>query len=333
MALKTMEIHLSKRPVGLPGPDTYAFVERDLPHLQDGELCVKSMYVSVDPYMRNRMNDVKSYVPPFELNKPLHGDVVAQVVESKNPNFAVGDFVAGVLNWAEYSISKGKGLRKIDTTLGPLTTALNVLGLPGMTAYCGLLQIGRPKAGETVVVSGAAGAVGMIVGQIAKLTGCRVVGIAGSSEKCNLLTTQLGFDAAVNYKSGALKSHLREACPDGVDLYFDNVGGDVTDAVLPLLNDYARIPLCGQIALYNLEQPEMGPRNWVHLLIHRAKVQGFIVSDFSDMMPEALKDLAAWLRAGKLQSRESVVEGFENIPDAFLGLFRGDNIGKQLVKI
>lgn len=333
MILKNQEIQLAKRPAGLPTPDTYRFLDSVVPSVSEGQILVKSLYISVDPYMRNRMNDVKSYVPPFALNQPIQGDVIAEVVESRNHHFKAGDFVAGMLDWALYSISDGQGLRKIDPQLGPLTSALNVLGLPGLTAYFGLLDIGQPKPGETVVVSGAAGAVGMVVGQIAKIKGCRVVGIAGTDEKCHLLTTELGFDEAVNYKTENLRRAVRNACPTGVDVYFDNVGGDVTDAVLPLINDFARVVLCGQIAMYNLEQPDVGPRNLVHLVIHRGLMKGFIATDYYDRAPQAASQLAAWLRTGKLQSRETIVEGFENVPDAFLGLFRGDNIGKLLVKV
>ena len=332
--MKNQEYVLASRPQGMPMPENFRLVESETSALEDGDLLVRTLYVSVDPYMRGRMNDAKSYVPPFQLNQPISGGAVGQVVESRNPSFAAGDLVSGTFNWARYTVSNGRGVHKVDPNLAPVTTSLGVLGMPGLTAYFGLLDIGKPQPGETVVVSGAAGAVGMAVGQIAKIHGCRVVGIAGSDEKLRVLTEELGFDAGINYKTApSLRRAVREACPDGVDVYFDNVGGDVTDAVMANLNDNARIPLCGQIALYNMDKPDVGPRNFSYLVIHRGLVKGFIVSDYAKSFSEAFAQLGAWTREGKLQYRETIVEGFENIPDAFLGLFRGDNIGKQLVKV
>ncbi|MCL6516766.1 NADP-dependent oxidoreductase [Alicyclobacillus sp.] len=331
--MKTEAILLAKRPVGLPGPDTFEFVQRDLPELRDGELLLRTLWLSVDPYMRGRMNDVKSYTPPFPVGEPIRGGGIGEVVESRHPAFRPGDLVTGDLPWQRHAVSDGRGIRAVPAGLTPVTAALGVVGMTGLTAYFGLLEIGRPKPGETVVISGAAGAVGGVAGQIAKLNGCRVVGIAGSQEKVRYITEELGFDAGINYRTDDLRSALREACPNGVDVYFDNVGGAVTDAVVFQMNDFGRIILCGQIAAYNLERPELGPRLFPLFVMRRLSAQGFIVSDFSRRFDEGTRRLAAWHQEGRIQSRETVVEGFERLPDAFLGLFRGDNIGKLLVKV
>lgn len=332
--MDNQEYVLASRPKGRPTEENFRLVESQTPELTEGQILVKTLYVSVDPYMRGRMNDAKSYIAPFELGKPISGGGVGQIVASNHPSFEVGQIVSGTFNWAKYSVSDGRGVHIINPDLAPITTSLGVLGMPGLTAYFGLLDIGKPKAGETVVVSGAAGAVGMTVGQIAKIHGCRVVGIAGSDEKLRVLTEELGFDAGVNYKTAtSLRQAIRDACPNGIDIYFENVGGDVTDAVLPYLNDHARIPLCGQISLYNLDKADVGPRNLSYVLIHRALLKGFIVGDYASGFREAIPQLAAWVKEGKLKYRETIVDGFENIPSAFLGLFRGENIGKQLVKV
>ncbi|QRF24298.1 NADP-dependent oxidoreductase [Alicyclobacillus sp. TC] len=330
---KQREIKLASRPQGMPSQDNFLFETVEIPALQADEVLVKSLYISVDPYMRGRMNEGKSYVPPYALGEVITGGVVGQVVESKNDRFQTGDFVLGELGWREFNVSKGR-LTKLNPQLAPLSAFLGVLGMPGLTAYFGLLDIGQPKEGETVVVSGAAGAVGMIVGQIAKLKGCRVVGIAGSDEKNQYLVSELGFDATINYKtSPSIRKELAELCPQGVDIYFDNVGGDITDAVFLQLNDFARVALCGQIALYNTEKVEVGPRILPILLVRRALLKGFIVSDYQPQYSVAMQELGKWLQAGQLKYRETIVEGFENIPKAFLGLFRGENVGKQLVKV
>lgn len=327
------EIRLASRPIGMPTMDTFDFVQTERPTPRDGQILVKTLYISVDPYMRGRMSDAKSYVAPFQVGKVLEGDVIAQVVESQHPHFTVGDIVAGGLGWRRFSLSDGHGLRKLDAQAAPITAVLSVLGITGLTAYFGLFDIGQPKPGETVVISGAAGAVGSTVGQLARLSGCRAVGIAGSDEKVRYLTEELGFDAAINYKTQPLGTALKEACPDGVDVYFDNVGGDVTDAVLLRINDGARIPMCGQIALYNATKPEMGPRMLSQLVIRRALMKGFIVTDYAPQFSNAIRRLAAWVHSGELKYKETIVDGFEQVPNAFLGLFRGDNIGKQLVKV
>ncbi|MDE5416286.1 NADP-dependent oxidoreductase [Alkalihalobacterium chitinilyticum] len=334
MASRNRQILLAQRPNGLPDQSTYSFVETEIPSLEPNEVLVKAQYLSVDPYMRGKMSDAKSYTAPFELNKPLQGGVVGTVIESKHTKFNPGDTVTGLLDWADYTAIDGNQIRKIDPNRAPITTALYVTGMPGLTAYFGLLNIGQPKEGETVVVSGAAGAVGMIVGQIAKIKGCRVVGIAGSDEKNAYLTEELGFDAAINYKTtDNIRKALKEACPNGIDVYFDNVGGEISDAVFSLLNFHARIALCGQIAHYNDTQIEMGPRFLGNFLKRSVLLKGFIVSDYADQYREGVSDLAKWLSEGKIKYKENIVEGLENAPDAFLGLFRGDNLGKQLVKI
>lgn len=334
MKLKNRQVLFAKRPQGMPDESTFQFVETDVPELKDGEVLVRTLYLSVDPYMRGRMNAAKSYAPPFEVGKPLKGGIIGKVVQSKDPNFLEGDYVSARLDWADYSVVNGKRLHKIDPNLSPITAALHVAGMPGLTAYFGLIDIGKPKAGETVVVSGAAGAVGSVAGQIAKLKGCRVVGIAGSDEKLAYLKNELGFDEAINYKTTAnLRDALENACPNGIDIYFDNVGGKVTDAAAFLLNFHARFVLCGQIAHYNDAKVEMGPRFLPYFLTRSVLLKGFIVSDYEDRIEEGCQQLAAWLKEGKLKYKETIVEGLEHAPDAFLGLFRGENIGKMLVKV
>jgi NADPH-dependent curcumin reductase CurA len=280
------------------------------------------------------MNDAKSYAAPVEIGGVMVGGVCGEVVESNNPKFAAGDIVQGEFGWQEYAISNGRGIRKIDPKLAPISTSLGVLGMPGLTAYFGLLDIGQPKAGETVVVSGAAGAVGAIVGQIARIKGCRAVGIAGSDDKVRYLVDELGFDAAFNYKTTKnYVEKLKELCPKGIDVYFDNVGGAVTDAVIPLLNVKARLSICGQISQYNLEKPEVGPRWLWALIVKQARAEGFLVFQFADKFQPAAEEMAGWIKAGKLKYREDIIDGFENLPKAFIGMLQGDNTGKRLVKV
>lgn len=334
LGTKNRQVLLAERPKGMPDDSTFKFVETEVPEPKDGEVLVRALYLSVDPYMRGRMSAAKSYVEPFEVGKALIGGVVGKVVKSNDPNFIEGDYVTGMLKWADYTAAKGKHLQKIDPDVAPITTALYVTGMPGLTAYFGLLDIGKPQAGETVVVSGAAGAVGMVVGQIAKLKGCRVVGIAGSDEKIAYLKNELGFDEVINYKTTKnIREDLKAACPKGIDVYFDNVGGEITDAVLSLLNFHARVALCGQIAHYNDTEIEKGPRVLPYLLTRSVLLKGFIVSNYDDQAEEGVKQLAEWLREGKIKYKETIYEGLENAPNAFLGLFRGDNLGKMLVKI
>ena len=330
---QNQQIHLASRPQGTPTSDNFVIVDAEIPAPNDGEVLVRALYLSVDPYMRGRMSDRKSYVPPFDLDATMGGAVVGQVVESKFDGLAKGDIVMGHLLWQLYAVAPGKELLKIDPTRAPISTALGVLGMTGLTAYFGLLKVAAPKEGETIVVSGAAGAVGSVVGQLAKIQGCRVVGIAGSDEKNAYLRDELGFDATINYKTDDVAASLAEACPDGVDVYFDNVGGEISDAVLRLINHGARISVCGQISMYNLEKPDMGLRPQPLLLTNSARMQGFIVSDFAAEFAQGREQLTQWFEAGKLKYAENIVEGFENTPAAFLGLFEGDNTGKQLVKV
>lgn len=333
MIKKNREIILASRPSGMASLANFKMIEKTLPQISNGEVLIRTTYLTVDPYMRGRMSEGPSYIEPFQINHPITGGIVGEVIESENSAFKKGDTVLGFLNWAEYNISDGKNLQKLNPDLAPVSTALGVLGMPGMTAYFGLLDIGKPKQGETVVVSGAAGAVGSLVGQIAKIKGCRVVGIAGGDAKIQYLTKELGFDAAVNYKSSHLKEDLKKACPKGVDVYFDNVGGDVSDAVLNLINKKARIIICGLISMYNLDKMDVGPRNTGIILSKSALMQGFIITDHADRYPEGIAQMSKWIKEGTIKYRESVIEGLENAPKAFLGLFKGENIGKQIVKI
>jgi hypothetical protein len=328
------QITLAVRPVGFPKESDFRLVEAPVPTPGPGQFLVQSLYLSVDPYMRGRMNAAKSYAPPVELGGVMVGGVVGQVVESHHPRFAAGEIVEGYFGWQQYALSDGVGARKVDPSLAPISTALGVLGMPGLTAYFGLLEIGKPQPGETVVVSGAAGAVGSLVGQIAKIQGCHVVGIAGTDAKARYVVEELGFDSAFNYKSARnYRAKLKTLCPQGVDVYFDNVGGAITDAVIPLLNVRARLVICGQISQYNLERPEMGPRWLWALIVKQARAEGFLVFQFADRFEEGIRQMAQWLKEGKLKYRENIIEGLENAPRAFIGMLKGENIGKQLVKV
>jgi NADPH:quinone reductase len=328
------QIILIKRPIGKPDENCFKLVTSETPEPANGQVLLQTQYISVDPYMRGRMNDKKSYVPPFKLDEPMNGGVIGKVIESKTDGLKKGDFVVGNLGWQDFSVAGEKEVRKINPDIAPISASLGALGMTGLTAYFGLLDIGKPKHGETVVVSGAAGAVGTLVGQIAKIKGCRVVGIAGSDKKVKYLVDELGFDAAINYKSVPdLNEALSEACPKGVDVYFDNVGGEISDAVIALINNHARIPLCGQISLYNEERIPIGPRIQPALLTNSALMQGFIVRNYEDRFGEGIVQLAQWLKENKLKYAEEIIEGLENAPKAFLGLFAGENLGKQLVKV
>lgn len=328
------KILLANRPQGMPDQSTFSMQEEPLPVPQAGEALVRTLYLSVDPYIRGRLSETKSYAEPYQVGEVIKSGAIGQVMESTDPKYQPGDIVAGTWGWQRYAAVDTSTLRSVDPGMAPITTALGVLGMTGLTAYFGLLDIGQPKEGETVVVSGAAGAVGMVVGQIAKLKGARVVGIAGSDEKNTYLKEQLGFDATVNYRTERdLKTALEKVCPNGVDVYFDNVGGEVSDAVLSRINKNARIPICGQIALYNLEKPDQGPRIQSLLLTNTALMKGFLVGDYSKAFPKAMADLAQWVSEGKIQYAENIVDGFEHTIEAFLGLFAGDNLGKQLVHV
>jgi hypothetical protein len=317
----------------LPQKSDFKLSEAPIPEIKDGEVLVHARYLSVDPYMRGRISGMKSYAAPVEIGQTMVGGGVAEVVESKNASFAPGDFVDIYMGWQEYAVSNGKGLRKLDPSI-PISAALGVLGMPGITAYFGLLDVCDPKPGETVVVSGAAGAVGSLVVQIAKIKGCRAVGIAGDEDKVKWITDECGCDAAFNYKTTTeYAAKLKELCPNGIDCYFDNVGGPITDAVFTALNVHSRIAVCGQISQYNNTKLELGPRLFGALIVYRAKMQGFLVSDYIPRAAEAIQAMSGWLREGKLKYREDIVEGFENLPKAFIGLFHGENIGKRIVKI
>lgn len=328
------QIILAERPAGMPKETDFRLVESPTPQPGAGEVLVRAMYLSVDPYMRGRMTGQASYAKGLQPGDVIVGGVVGRVVDSNDPRVAKDDIVSGMLGWQDYAVSPAKLLRKVDPGAAPITTALYVLGMPGLTAYFGLLDICRPQPGETVVVSGAAGAVGSLVGQIARIKRCRAVGIAGSQEKIRFITEDLGFDAGFNYKETKdYSAKLKELCPNGIDIYFDNVGGAITDAAVRLINTRARIAVCGQISQYNAEHPEMGPRWLSQLVVRQAKAEGFLVTQFSDRYEEGLRQLASWLGEKRIQYREDVMEGLENAPRAFIQMMEGRNIGKQLVKV
>jgi NADPH-dependent curcumin reductase CurA len=332
MADINRQILLAARPVGFPSEADFALDETAVPEPAAEEVLVRNAYMSVDPYMRGRMNDRKSYVPAFQLHEPLSGGAVGQVVKSRRADLPEGTWVLSMMGWREY-FAAGAGLVSVDPRLAPVSAYLGVLGLPGFTGWFGLKEIGRPRAGETVVVSAAAGATGSLVGQIGKILGCRVVGTAGGDDKCAYLTDELGFDAAVNYRTGDLHAALAAACPAGIDVYFENVGGATLEAVLRLLNPFSRIPLCGMISQYNLAEAEPGPRYLASMIGNRTLMQGFIISDHMDRRAAFVEEVSGWLRSGRVKHRETIVEGIENAPRAFLGLLRGENIGKMLVKV
>jgi NADPH-dependent curcumin reductase CurA len=328
------QILLAARPVGFPRDEDFRLVESPIPEPGPGQFLVRSIYLSLDPYMRGRMSAARSYARPVEIGEVMEGSVVGEVVRSRHPGFGPGDIVEERIGWQEYGLSSGQGARKIDPAIAPISTALGVLGMPGLTAYFGLLEVARPKPGETVVVSAAAGAVGGVVGQLARLHGCRAVGLAGSDEKVAYLTGELGYDAGINYRTVAdLDAALAVACPRGVDIYFDNVGGRITETVTRHVTVFARIAVCGLISQYNLTEPELAPRNERFVLVNRVRIQGFLVSDFGERYPDGLRQLAAWLRGGRLKYREDVVDGLERAPAAFQGLLRGENRGKMLVRV
>jgi hypothetical protein len=327
------QFRLAARPVGLPTPSDWRFTEEPVRQPNDGEVLVHSLYLSLDPAMRGWMNEGKSYIAPVGIGDVMRAGGVGQVVASRDPNFKDGDHVQGSLGIQDYATLEARHLTKIDTSIAALPVFLGTLGMPGMTAYFGLLDVGQPKSGETVVVSGAAGAVGMVVGQIAKIKGCRVVGIAGGQTKCDYLVRELGFDAAVDYKSGDLKSGLREHCPKGVDVYFDNVGGDILDTVLTRLAPKARIVICGAVSQYNSTSGVRGPANYMSLLVNRARMEGMVVFDYASRFGDATREMAGWLKSGKLKSREHIVQGLETFPETLLMLFKGENTGKLVLQV
>jgi len=334
MSELNLQVVLADRPKGFPDISDFAFKEMPMPKPGEGEVLLKTLYMSVDPYMRGRMNEGPSYARGVEIGEVMMGGTVGEVVVSNDASLKLGDVVQAQVGWQTYGVAKGSSVRKIDADLAPVSTALGVLGMPGLTAYFGLLDVGQVREGDTVVVSGAAGAVGSVVGQIAKIKGCKVVGIAGSETKVSYLVDVLGFDGAFNYKTTSdYRGALKELCPEGIDVYFDNVGGEISDAVFPLLNQHGRIAVCGQISQYNLEKPELGPRIMGQFIGKRLRMRGFIVSDFADQYTPALETLSGWIRTGKIQYREDIWEGLKMAPTAFIDMLKGGNIGKRLVKL
>jgi len=334
MTSTALEVRLASRPKGWPTDENFEIAEVEVPTPGEGQILVRNVVMSVDPYMRGRMNDVKSYVPPFQVGAPLEGGAVGEVVASNAEGFAVGDHVLHGLGWREYAVVGAKHAVKVDGNVAPLTTYLGVLGMPGLTAYAGLLVTAEFKPGDVVFVSGAAGAVGQVVGQIARLKGAsRVIGSAGSAEKVKYLTEELGFDAAFNYKDGPVAEQLAEAAPDGIDVYFDNVGGEHLEAAISSLNLNGRVTICGAISQYNADTPPAGPRNIIQVLSKRLTLRGMLVGDHQGLQQQFVSEVAAWIASGELKYSETVVEGgVRQAPSAFLGLLRGENTGKMLVR-
>ncbi len=327
------QIVLAKRPVGLPEPDTWQLKESPVPEIKDGQFLVEQHYLSLDPAMRGWISDRKSYIPPVEIGAVMRAGAVGKVIRSEHPDFAEGTYAMGWGGVQQYAVTDGKGWFPVDPSMMELPTYLSAMGMPGMTAYFGLLDIGRPKAGETVLVSGAAGAVGSVVGQIAKIKGCRAVGIAGGPEKRKYIMEELGFDGAVDYKNEDLHSAIKRECPDGIDIYFDNVGGEILDTALTLLNKHARIPICGAISQYNATSAIQGPSNYMALLVFRARMEGFLVMDYTKDFGKAAMEMARWIMEGKLKSKEDIYEGIENFHNTFLRLFSGEKLGKLVLKV
>jgi NADPH-dependent curcumin reductase CurA len=326
-------VRLIARPAGEAKRSDFSFTDEPIPALEDGQILVKTRYLSLDPAMRGWMNEGKSYIAPVGLGDVMRAGGVGEVVTSNNPKFAVGDHVSGTINVQTWCVTDGRGFTKIDPALAPLTTYLNVLGMPGMTGYFGLLESGQPKEGETVVVSGATGAVGATVGQVAKIKGCRVVGIAGGKEKCDYAINELGFDACIDYKNQDVRQGLKDACPSGIDVYFDNVGGEILDIVLTKINLRARIVICGAISQYNNTTPVKGPSNYLSLLVNRARMEGIVVFDYAPRYREGALQMGQWLKEGKMVSKEHVEEGIDRFPEVLGMLFKGENFGKLVLKV
>lgn len=331
------QVLLASRPSGAPTADNFDLVENEVPVPGPGQMLLKTLFLSLDPYMRGRMNDGPSYAEPVAVGGVMTAGTVCEVVASNLEGYLAGDVVLAGSGWQDYALSDGEAVRKLDPAAGPLSYALGVLGMPGFTAYIGLLQIGQPKPGETVVVSAASGAVGSVVGQIAKLKGCRVVGVAGSSDKCTYVAEELGFDVCVNYKDADFAEQLAAACPDGVDIYYENVGGKVFQAVVPLLNTWARIPVCGLIAHYNAtalpDGPDKTPLLMRNILTKRLLIRGFIIFDHYGDFPVFFDEMSGWIKDGSVRYREDMIEGLEKAPEAFMGLLEGKNFGKLVVKV
>jgi NADPH-dependent curcumin reductase len=334
---KNLQILLSSRPGGEPSSDNFRLTETEIPKPGFGQMLLRTIYLSLDPYMRGRMNAGPSYAPPVEIGEVMGGQSICEVVESNLPNYSPGDTVLAGTGWQEFSLSNGEKTQKIDRSFGPISYALGVLGMPGFTAYVGLLNIGKPQPGETIVVAAASGAVGSVVGQIAKLKGCRVVGIAGGEQKCRFVKDELGFDACLDHRQSELGENLKAACPEGIDIYFENVGGPVFEAVLPLLNDFARVPVCGLIAHYNAAELSPGPDHQPLLmraiLVKRLTFQGFIYFDYASQFPDFSKDMKAWLAEGRIKYREDITDGLENAPRELIRLLKGENFGKKIIRV
>lgn len=328
------QLIVTKRPIGLPDQDTWKLVTNPIPELKEGEILIQQEYISLDPAMRGWLNDMKSYIEPVQIGDVMRAGSVGKVIKAYNhPTFKEGDYVTGWGGIQQYTVSDGKNYYQVDPSLAPLQTYIGTLGMPGMTAYFGILEVGAIKEGETVVVSGAAGAVGSIVGQIAKIKGCQVVGIAGGTEKCKYLIDELGFDSAIDYKNENIKNGLRAACPKGVDVYFDNVGGEILDHVLTQIRYKARIVICGAISQYNNTTPVKGPSNYLSLLVNRARMEGMVVMDYAKKYREAAMEMGMWMMQGKLKSKEDIYEGIENFHETFLRLFSGEKLGKLVLKV
>ncbi|HUL63283.1 MAG TPA: NADP-dependent oxidoreductase [Burkholderiaceae bacterium] len=332
-AIVNHQWRLAARPVGVVKRTDWNFTEEPVAAPADGQVLVKTLYLSLDPAMRGWMNEGKSYIPPVGIGEVMRAGGIGKVIDSKDPAFRQGDFVSGTTGVQEYSLVAAKQLARVDPRQAPLPVYLSTLGMPGFTAYFGLLDVGKPEPGQTVVVSGAAGAVGTVVGQIAKIKGCRAVGIAGGADKCRYLTGELGFDAAIDYKNADVKTGLRDACPQGIDVYFDNVGGEILDIALTRLARHARIVICGAISQYNNTTPVKGPANYLSLLVNRASMTGMVVFDYAKRYPEAVREMAGWMAAGRLKSREHIVEGLQTFPETLLMLFSGENQGKLVLKV
>ena len=334
MATENQQIRLAARPAGAPEPSNFTTTTETIPKPADGEVLVRAIYLSLDPYMRGRISDAKSYVSPTGIGDVMPGAVVGEVMVSNTDGLSAGDFVEGYLGWQSHAVAKAKHLRKIDPVLAPISSAVGVLGMPGLTAYFGLLKVGAAKAGDTVVVTAASGAVGAVVGQIARIKECRVVGIAGSDEKVEYITGELRFDAGINYRTtDDLSGALKAACPDGIDVHFDNVGGGIADTIIPRLNPFGRVAVCGNISQYNATFADQGPRIYRHILVNRLRIQGFIVFDFLDHYAEAYSALGEWVSSGTIKYKEDIIEGLDNAPEAFIGLLEGKNFGKLLVQV
>lgn len=334
MPLTNSQCRLAARPVGLPRPSDWTFTDDVVPDVGDGEFLVAVEYLSIDPAMRGWMNATRSYIPPVEIGEVMRAAAIGRVLQSRYPDFQVGDYVSGAFGVQQYAVSDGQGVTTVDLTLGSPAAHLGVLGLSGLTAYFGMLDVGRPQPGQTVVVSGAAGAVGSIAGQIARAQGCRTIGIAGGQDKCDWLVEELGFDAAIDYKSQDVRQRLRELAPEGVDVFFDNVGGEILDQVLVRLAPHARVVISGAISQYNATEAMPGPANYMQLLVARASMTGFVIFDYAKRFREALGQLAEWLRSGAVRSREDLVEaGIDDFPDVLLRLFRGENTGKLVMAL